>query len=101
MPLSYGSIAGNLSSCIQHPSAVFSTTAWFVHVRSRSFSGDAVHIGIISAERQVRQNGRVAAAQLGFDDSALKMAGGRPVLGGDLKFRKLEPGRNRAAAQGV
>jgi hypothetical protein len=29
----------------------------------------AAHIGIISAERQVRQNGRIAAAQLGFDDS--------------------------------
>ena len=45
--------------------------------------------------------GRIAAAQLGLDDSALKMAGGRPTLGGDLKFRKLEPGRDRAAAQGV
>jgi hypothetical protein len=37
----------------------------------------------------------------GFDDSALKVAGGRPSLGGDLKFRKLESGRDRAAAQGV
>jgi hypothetical protein len=42
MPLSYGSIAGNLSSCIQHLSAVLSTTFWFAHVRSRSFGGDAL-----------------------------------------------------------
>src|SRR6266568_9585900 len=42
MPLSYGSIAGNLSSCIQHPSTVLPTTAWFAHVRSRSFSGGAL-----------------------------------------------------------
>jgi hypothetical protein len=42
MPLSYGSIAGNLSSCIQHPSAVLPTTAWFAHARSRSFSGGAL-----------------------------------------------------------
>jgi len=44
---------------------------------------------------------RIAAAQLGFDDSALKVAGRKPALGGDLKFRKLEPRRDRAAAQGV
>ena len=42
-----------------------------------------------------------AAGRLGIDNSALKVAGGRPALGGDLKFRKLEPGRDRAAAQGV
>lgn len=45
--------------------------------------------------------GRIAATQLGFDDSALKVAGGRPALGSDLKFRKLEPWRHRAAAQDV
>src|SRR5580704_4846779 len=42
MPLSYGSIAGNLSSCIQLLSAVFSTTVWFTHVRSPGLSGDAL-----------------------------------------------------------